>query len=1461
MTKYTISVSDGTQKTTRTLQGSDRLEISRSAILSVNGTAIKWAAPITDIRIDNQGIIESSAKSGRAIDLNTQNFDVVRLTINNLEGGIIRSSNDAFRISTPLTNASIYLNNAGRITSTTDGQAIDFDSITARPTSGGGIVISNLASGVIEAIGADAIRPGNGTVIHNAGRIVSGGIIGDKNDAVDWQGKSGEVNNLAGGVISGQRHGITSDVYVTVFNDAGASITGRNGSGVGSDGGGMVINYGRITGNYVGVGSGDGDGVDIDGYGHVDNYGIIEGIAAGGADNGAEGVLVTGGGVINNYAGAVITGVVRGVTVGLGTVVNNYASITATGLDTTDASDGIGGFGGMTVNNFLGGTISGNMRGIFAGGGLMLSNAGQIYGGDQGVLLLGTDVNEITNSGIIQAKFSAVQAQGGTNSIVNSGTLYADRFGILLEGGGNTIDLKAGSVTRGTDAAIYALGISDNTIFNAGEIDGTIYLNDGIDKVTNNGLIKGTILLRGGDDIYTLGTDGLALGTVDGGAGRDTLDVSALAKGVHVMLDGVTTGTPDVLYALSIEAVLGSGYDDVYALGAASLALGIINGGAGRDTLDLSALSIGAHVVLDGASTGIAGTLTTLNVETILGSSFNDIYALGAARLALGVIDGGAGRDTLDLSALTKGAHVVLDGATTGTPDALTAFNVETIVGSNYDDIYTLGGANLTLGNIDGGAGRDTLDLSALTYGAHLVLDGVIIGMPDVPTALNVETVLGSSFDDTYILSAASLALGIIDGRAGRDTLDLSALIKGAHVVLGGATTGTPDALTALSVETVLGSSYDDIYTLGAASLALGIIDGGTGRDTLDLSALSSGAHVVLDGAATGTADAMTALSVETVLGSSYDDTYALGAASLGLGIVDGGAGRDALDLSALTRGAHVVLDGPATGTPDTLTALNIETIRGSDYDDIYTLDAASASVGIVDGAAGRDTLDLSALTKGTHVVLDGATSGTPDALTALNVETVLGSSYDDIYALGATSLALGVIDGRGGHDTLDLSALTKGAHVMLDGAASGAPDILTALNVESILGSSYDDTYTLSVASLALGIMDGGTGRDTLDLSALTRGVHAYADSQASHEPGAIVAPNFETIVGTKYDDVFAMTSNRSGMLIEGGGGNDIFLGGRGNDIFHGGAGLDQAVYSKFFKDTAALSVNNEITITSSYGSDKYFETEHVNFKDGYFTGDIDDAAARVARVYLGVLNRTPDAIELRLGVRSLEGGGAGDTIVSRLSTDHDTLGLYSAMSNQDFVEKLYSRFFLVIGEDMQDSYLHRLDSGDSRSSVASQFFDSADFKGLTATITESGSFIANDAARMIYSFYHAAFGRLPESGGFEFWTGKLERGELTYRQVSDAFTASAEWKGHVAGLNSGELVEFVYTNVLGRHSDEGGHAFWTSAVDNGLSEAALMRGFANSAEHQQIMTGIMHDGMVFKTNDFESMLVPHIA
>jgi len=57
------------------------------------------------------------------------------------------------------------------------------------------------------------------------------------------------------GTISGPRHGITADTEISVINRSGGLIVGRNGSGVGSDGTGTVINYGTIRGEYAGAGN------------------------------------------------------------------------------------------------------------------------------------------------------------------------------------------------------------------------------------------------------------------------------------------------------------------------------------------------------------------------------------------------------------------------------------------------------------------------------------------------------------------------------------------------------------------------------------------------------------------------------------------------------------------------------------------------------------------------------------------------------------------------------------------------------------------------------------------------------------------------------------------------------------------------------------------------------------------------------------------------------------------------------------------------------------------------------------------------------------------------------------------------------------------------------------------------------------------------------------------------------
>lgn len=120
------------------------------------------------------------------------------------------------------------------------------------------------------------MKTGAHATISNYGEISTGDShnADEKFDGIDIDSATGvSITNY--GVISGGRHGITTDLGATLINYG--QITGRNGSGFGSDGDGTVINHGTITGAYSGLqANGDGDGVDIDKIAHIENYGTLK---------------------------------------------------------------------------------------------------------------------------------------------------------------------------------------------------------------------------------------------------------------------------------------------------------------------------------------------------------------------------------------------------------------------------------------------------------------------------------------------------------------------------------------------------------------------------------------------------------------------------------------------------------------------------------------------------------------------------------------------------------------------------------------------------------------------------------------------------------------------------------------------------------------------------------------------------------------------------------------------------------------------------------------------------------------------------------------------------------------------------------------------------------------------------------------------------------------------------------
>ncbi|SFL30170.1 Autotransporter beta-domain-containing protein [Bradyrhizobium sp. NFR13] len=489
----TFTVPAGTTDTvTKTLSGTQTGTVDATGTLrSTSGTAtIGWNGASTGVVVTNSGVIENTS-TGRVIDATGATAGRTFTFLNNV-GAIVRSTqNDVFRFNLAMTSGTIVIDNAGLIQAGGSGyaalgQALDFRGMTGAAS----MTIVNRATGVIESLTDDAIRPGVNAVINNFGIIrsfganTSGGANGTS-DGIDTGGNLGVVvNNQAGGLISGARHGITADTDVTVNNAAGGTILGRNGSGVGSDGAGTVTNYGRITGTYAGVGNifnsdgiaqinGDGDGVDIDNLGTIINYGIIEGTGAGGFDSGgranaSEGISI-GGGTITNF------GTISGTNTGI--VVNKDTNVDRSGVAAT------------TIINNLGGTIVG-----LNGYAIRLENK-------TGTAI---DNDTIVNRGTIIGN----GAIPDPNAIVLMNTGVADP---------NSVGTLNGVTYTGTGSARFIRG------------DGSaIQMGEGNDVLTNYGTIIGNngraVNMEGGNDTVNIMKGSRIVGLVDGGVGTDTLN-------------------------------------------------------------------------------------------------------------------------------------------------------------------------------------------------------------------------------------------------------------------------------------------------------------------------------------------------------------------------------------------------------------------------------------------------------------------------------------------------------------------------------------------------------------------------------------------------------------------------------------------------------------------------------------------------------------------------------------------------------------------------------------------------------------------------------------------------------------------------------------------------------------------------------------------------------------------------
>lgn len=233
-----------------------------------------------------------------------------------------------------------------------------------------------------------------------------------------------------------------------------------------------------------------------------------------------------------------------------------------------------------------------------------------------------------------------------------------------------------------------------------------------------------------------------------------------------------------------------------------------------------------------------------------------------------------------------------------------------------------------------------------------------------------------------------------------------------------------------------------------------------------------------------------------------------------------------------LTAGQIAI--GPATVTGTTFLAT------------APALDTSSPWANTSPGTPGADNVTLAAPVNGISIDLGAGadrlnlSSAGPNALTASNVETLIGGAAADAVTLG-TPAAGATVDLAGGLDRLVLS--------------SGGANTLTIRNVETITGGALADAVTLGSAA-AGAVIDLGGGVDSLRLHAAT--------------PNSVTVSGVENVVGGRFGDVITL-AGPSGAAIHGMAGDDTLtggaavdrlLGGAGRDAMTGGGGVDRFIF-----------------------------------------------------------------------------------------------------------------------------------------------------------------------------------------------------------------------------------------------------------------------------------------------------------
>ncbi|WP_331371348.1 SMc04171 family calcium-binding repeat protein [Sinorhizobium chiapasense] len=658
-------------------------------------------------------------------------------------------------------------------------------------------------------------------------------------------------------------------------------------------------------------------------------------------------------------------------------------------------------------------------------------------------------------------------------------------------------------VLHGTDETDYIWGLPGWDDIDAGDGDDFVDGGDGWDVLTSS---AGYDRLDGGagdDQIFLVGTGG----AVTGGVGYDGLIIDLSMTSDRLEFNG-QSGHGIIGYRSASERHIFF-HDTEWLRLTAGSGNDRIKGTAGGDRIHTGA---GDDVVEAGAGHDIITNRG--GHDRLEGGEGNDRFVLVKTG---STVFGGSGDDTLAIDLSATSDEVVFNGENGHgilghqTPDERHIFvqhsdieRIELTTGSGNDRIQ----GSVLRDIIQTQAGNDFVDAGA---GDDAIVDG-----------RGANRLFGGAGNDSITTTLYSAE---VDGGLGVDWLHIEERVRSSDATIdfaaGRASTGTVfRSIEQVSIalgsgnDTVIGGNLD--YLVVYAGAGDDRVEGSTGRDLL----YGEAGNDRIDGGE-GNDTISTGVGNDVAFGGAGNDSLANDGGS---DILDGGAGDDWI--RAATPGAGSLGDGSV--------------MLGGGGNDSFI----AYFKGEVDGGEGRDLLQLNLGASPEAIDFDAMRGATQTGLTFANVEdfsvstgirndVLRGGDGDDAFhALGGNDL----LEGRSGNDELrgysDNDRLFGGdGEDFLDGGTQD--DLLSGGNgADRLVGGSGADTFLWSTESpdqLGIdGIHDFETRSGDViafsDTAQENSGIRNYADFLAASTDtasGVYVAFNGSDIHGLLIEDV----------------------------------------------------------------------------------------------------------------------------------------------------------------------------------------------------------------------------------------------------------------------------------------------------------------------------------------------------